>query len=112
MPPIALNFVTGKPRNAAIQELEVLCQSAEVFILDFHMFSNSSLAVQFEADASGLLSLTRSLEEHSFKIMESSRALLGSTAKLSPDDKVDGTIQISFMSEDGDLKIEVPMVPG
>lgn len=112
VPHVALNFLTGKPRNAAIQELEALCQSAEVFILDFHMFSNSSLSVQFESDASGVLSLARSLEGHSIKLMESSRALLGSVAKLPAGDKVRGTIQISFMSEDGDLRIEVPMVPG
>ena len=109
---IALNYLTGKPRNIAIQELENLCQTNVVNILDFHMFSNSSLSIQFEADAAGISALAQALERNSFQIVDSSVVHLEKMAKDLPESKVSGTIQVSFMNEDGDLKIEVTMVPG
>jgi hypothetical protein len=111
-PHITLNFLTNQPRNAAIRELERLCQANGVFILDFHMFSNVSLALNIEANAAAIPHLGRALAESSFQIDGAGQAQVESLAHLPSGSMARGTLQVTFAKEDGELRITTPMVPG
>ena len=109
---IALNFVTGESRNAAIQLFETLCHNSGVFIVDFHVFSNVSLSVQFEAEVASLINFTAALTQSSFHITADSQASLALLPASHPQSRAVGTLQVTFASEDGNLRIAVPNVPG
>jgi hypothetical protein len=109
---IALNFVTSESRNAAIQQFETLCHDSGVFIVDFHMFSNVSLSVQFEAAVPALLNFTAALTQSSFHITGDSQVSLALLPASDSQSRAIGTMQVTFACEDGNLRIAVPNVPG
>ncbi len=105
-------MATRLPRDFAIQELQRICREQNVAIIDFHMFSNLSLAINFEAKLSEVLSSIASFRECAFKLDSESENQFEAIKNQAPGDERVGTFQISFAGQDGSLKIPVPMVPG
>lgn len=89
------------------------------FVVDFHMFSNLSICLNFEIDAAKICSLRAALAETQLQLTEQSRQLLAELceeAKQRAGDgrasEVAGSIQITFVHDEPDLRIEVPPIPG
>lgn len=89
------------------------------YILDFHMFSNVAICINFEVSAGNVSRLYSSLiatelclskESHDVLASYSNQSdLLGERAKAAD---VMGTLNITFIHNEPDLRIEVPPIPG
>jgi hypothetical protein len=87
------------------------------FIIDFHMFSNASLCVNFELPLGSVRKFRLLLSEVGMQLSDESEAMLKSyeTEAVNAgaeEDEIVGTLQISFFHNEPDLRIEVPPIPG
>ena len=88
-------------------------------ILDFHLFSNRSICLNFRLTVGKIDKLHDLLREAGLKLREESERLLmnccrgleqlDEKAKAS---EVTGTLEITFIHDEPDLRIEVPPIPG
>ena len=82
------------------------------WILDAKLFSNVSINLSFEIPASRIGSLRDALESIELHLSTSS---LESIARRHADQQsgdIAGSLQITFIHNDPDLRIEVPAIPG
>jgi hypothetical protein len=89
------------------------------YVLDFHMFSNAAICINFEVPAGNVERLYASLKGTGLRLSRESHELLadcrdelnrlGEGAKAAD---VAGTLQITFIHDEPDLRIEVPPIPG
>ena len=89
------------------------------YICDFHMFSNASICINFEVAAGKIGKLYSSLAATGLRLNRESHDLLAVCRDQSEqlDEKsraadVAGTLQITFIHGEPDLKIECPPIPG
>jgi len=87
-------------------------------ILDFHPFSNRSICFNFELAVGKLAQLHDSLQQSGLKLTDETERLLANCRKglEQLDEKaraseVTGTLEITFIHDEPDLRIEVPPVP-
>ncbi|MFN2453112.1 MAG: hypothetical protein ABR577_02720 [Pyrinomonadaceae bacterium] len=87
------------------------------YITDFHMFSNIAICINFEVSVGNIEKLYSSLRQQAFLNQESHDLLaaccvqlaeLGERAKATD---VVGTLEITFIHDEPDLRIEVPPIP-
>lgn len=86
-------------------------------ILDVHFFSNISLCLNFELPQRRIRQLQSSLEEINLKLSAETLDSLASYQTPENDDggalsSVPGTLQITFIHNEPDLRLEVPAIPG
>lgn len=103
---LRINATTRADRHQTIRLVEEAIGSSGGWLLDFYMFSNISICFNIEiktGDIDRLLAALRNIE-------------LNLTAEPpdieDPDSILDGTIQITFIHNEPDLRIDVPAVPG
>lgn len=89
------------------------------FVLDFHMFSNASICINFEVPAAKVGKLHSSLKGTGLRLSQESQDLLASCGDGSHEPgaraasaDIAGTLQITFIHDEPDLRIEVPPIPG
>ena len=89
------------------------------WILDFKQFSNVSICINFEVPAKNIGKLRRALEAIDLRLTSESNEALASLIR--PDDQpfaaseqrdVSGTLQITFIHNEPDLRRHVPAIPG
>ena len=115
---LTLNGFTRVPRHQMIPLVrEALLQSG-ADILDSHFFSNISLCLNFELSAERIEQLQTALADINLQLStESLERLANFHTPPKPDHAetsipVPGTLQITFIHNEPDLRIEVPAVPG
>ena len=88
-------------------------------ILDFHLFSNRSICFNFELAVGKIVQLHDSLQQSGLKLTDETERLLANCRKgleqLDAKEKaseVTGTLEITFVHDEPDLRIEVPPIPG
>ncbi len=90
--------------------------SSGASILDFHMFSNAILALNFEISPPRLTALRAALDQTTLRLDAGSRAALeqavsdASTDEAS--DPLQASLSINVINDEPPLRIEVPAVPG
>jgi hypothetical protein len=94
--------VTARVRDAFIE--------AHAWITDVHFFSGLSTTLGFEVDATRLPALERALEAAGLTLDEESRAAVRAIGADAGE--VQGTLCVTFVHGDPDLRHEVPSVPG
>ena len=89
------------------------------FVVDFHMFSNRSICLNFEISAGKICDLQTALKRTEMQLTEESRELLTDycqrAEQLSVEagaSEVAGTLEITFIHDEPDLRIAVPPIPG
>lgn len=89
------------------------------FVVDFHMFSNRSICLNFEVAAGKVRSLKKALEETGLRLTEEIGERLAEAVErveqLSAEERaseVTGTLEITFIHDEPDLRIAVPPIPG
>jgi hypothetical protein len=94
----------SKDRIVAISEIEKIV-SAHGFITDFKLFSDVAISIQIESEELNIDKLYTSLSDY---------ISLNAFEKLNSDssDECLVSLNITFTKGTGDLKIEVPAVPG
>jgi hypothetical protein len=116
---LRLNAVTRRDRHEMISRVTEAVLKGGGFVVDFHMFSNRSICLNFEVAAGKLGRLNVALEETGLGLTEESRARLAEwgerAEQLSAEEgasEVTGTLEITFIHDEPDLRIAVPPIPG
>lgn len=109
---LRLNAVTRSDRNAAMEGARDSIMKNGGWITDIRLFSNASECISFEIPSSGIHGLHESLRTASLVLLAESEATLARTMKLEASREFKASLQIRFIHDEPDLKIEVPAVPG
>jgi hypothetical protein len=111
---IQLNGVTTIARHDMISRVKNAFLKGGGYILDFHMFSNISICINFEVPLGNIGALYSSRRETSLRLNQESHDLLAGCCAQLPGEKssVAGTLQITFIHNEPDLRIECPPIPG
>ena len=115
---LRFNAHTRLDRHLTISRAKEALQSCGS-ILDLHIFSNLSICLRFELPVGKIDRLHDSLHETGLKLSEESERLFASCRRgleqLDEEAKaseVTGTLEITFIHDEPDLRIEVPPIPG
>lgn len=116
---LRLNAITRRDRHEMIARATDAVLKGGGFVVDFHMFSNRSVCLNIEVAAGKLGRLKEALEETGLGLTDESRARLAQGSaraeQLSAEEaasEVAGTLEITFIHDEPDLRIEVPPIPG
>lgn len=115
---LRLNAITRLDRHLMITRARAAI-SEHGSILDFHLFSNRSICLNFELAVGKIGKLHDALCDSGLKLTEATRELLENCRKglEQLDEKaraseITGTLEITFIHDEPDLRIEVPPIPG
>lgn len=119
---LRLAAIAGGARSAATDRVNDAFSEAGVWITDVHFFSGLQTVFCFEASPARLPSLQGALQRAGISLDEASLAAVAAAspdesglalAAASPEaDEVPGTLAVTFVQGDPDLRHEVPSVPG
>lgn len=91
---------------------EAINQSG-AWITDFHLYSNMLICINFEVSIANLGKLAASLQETGLHLsQESLEQLMPTKESILEQKDLVGTLQITFIHNEPDLRREVPAVPG
>lgn len=89
------------------------------YVVDFHMFSNAAISIDFEVTAGNIGRLHSSLKATGLRLSRESDELLSGCGDVleglggaAGARDVAGALQITFIHDEPDLRIEVPPIPG
>lgn len=113
---LRLNASTHEDRDQMLSRARSAISDSGGWILDVKMFSNISVFFSFEIPLTRIDRLSRSLADSGLRLNAASIASLASLSR-SPEDgtlaqDVSGSLQITFVHNEPDLRIEVPPIPG
>ena len=116
---LRLSGVTRAERHEMISRVREAILEGGGYILDFHTFSNAAICINFEVPAGSIEKLYSSLKRTGLRLSQESDDLLakcrdelntlGGRSKTAD---VVGTLQVTFVHNEPDLRIEVPPIPG
>jgi hypothetical protein len=115
---LQLNGITKIERFEMLDRLKKAISASNGWITDFHQFSNFSVCLNFEIELKHVPELRSSLLETTLNLDEKSLLLLDEFSNQSSEinqtanKEILGTLQISFIHNEPDLRIEVPPIPG
>jgi hypothetical protein len=114
---LRVNGFTRADRNQTIAALRDAIAEGGGWITDFKYFSNLSICINFEISPRHVGRLRRSLEATAVRLTEESVRALAALADAPPsrdeeDAEIIGTLQVTFIHNEPDLRIEVPPIPG
>jgi hypothetical protein len=105
---VELHAVTLGERRAATVALREAFVRSSGFILDVHLFSNVSLNVEFEIPKVHVRALILRLDAARIKLDAESRTRLFGVGTT----PVSGTLEVTFLNPEPELRREIPKVPG
>jgi hypothetical protein len=116
---LRINGITRRDRHEMISRAKEAILRGGGFVVDFHMFSNLSICLNFEISTGKICDLFIALKSTELQLTEESHALLADYCRraeqLSAEQRaseVAGTLEITFIHNEPDLRIAVPPVPG
>jgi hypothetical protein len=116
---LQLKGVTRVGRHEMISRVRDAILQGGGYILDFHMFSNAAICINFEVALSDVGKFYTSLAATGLRLDHESHDLLagcsrrlGGLGEAAKAADVMGTLNITFIHDEPDLRIEVPPIPG
>lgn len=116
---LRVNAATRADRHRTIPALRDAVSDSGGWITDFHLFSNTSICINFEIPLRHAARLRDALGRLDLRLTAESENELKSFGLLAEraggprgDEEVTGTLQVTFVHDDPDLRIEVPPIPG
>lgn len=114
---LRLNGVTKIDRHDMISRVKEAISKGGGYIFDFHLFSNASICINFEVSAGNIEKLYSSLTATGLHLNQESHDLLADCCNRLEElgeksTDVAGTLQITFIHNEPDLRIECPPIPG
>ncbi|HET6512038.1 MAG TPA: hypothetical protein VFH43_07600 [Candidatus Kapabacteria bacterium] len=102
---LRINATTDRERYGITKEIQDALTRNGGYVLDSHLYSNISTVLNIEIPGTAIDELLNELEALGMRIKcERPRG--------ESDQDVRGTLQITFVHNDPDIRHEVPMVPG
>ena len=116
---LRINAVTRADRHQTIALLRDAVSASGGWITDFHLFSNTSICINFEIPLRHAPRLRDSLKRLELRLTAESEDELKALSlraeqavERAADEEITGTLQVTFVHNDPDLRIEVPPIPG
>jgi hypothetical protein len=116
---LQLNSMTNVNRHEMISLVKDALSKGGGYIIDFHMFSNAAICINFEISSgnigdfyASLISTGLHLEKESCDLLADCSRQLKEDVEKAMASGVTGTLNITFIHNDPDLKIKVPPIPG
>lgn len=108
---VRLAGVARGDRHAATARISEAMSEASATIVDVHLFSGVLTVLGFELPPESARGLENALVGAGLELDEASRRALTEVA-TSREERVEGTLAITFPDGDPDLRRDVPAVPG
>ena len=109
---LTINVSTRAERNAITAQVKEALLASGGWVVDFHHFSNLSLCINFEIEPQHIGRLYEALTALDVRIADAGREQLASLRERPGAGDVRGTLQITFIHDEPDLRREVPPIPG
>ena len=116
---LRLNGITRRERHEMIARVKEAILQGGGFIVDFHMFSNLSICLNFEISAGKICDFSAALKSTELRLTGESNELLADYCQQAEQlsleagaSEIAGTLEITFIHNEPDLRIEVPPIPG
>ena len=109
---LTINLATRAERNAITGQAKDAILTSGGWVVDFHRFSNLSLCINFEIEAQHIARLQEALAALDARMAEASREQFAALQEERGSHEVIGTLQITFIHNEPDLRREVPPIPG
>jgi len=113
---LQLNATSRGPRHQIIELAKDAITASGGWIIDFRLFSNLSICINFELPFDQVGRLRDALAEIDMRLSDAGfqtlEALAGITNQDGQPAELMGSLQITFIHDDPDLRIPVPMIPG
>ena len=116
---LSIRGSTRSERQEAVSRVKEAIQLSGGWILDFKFFSNASIFISFEIPLTGVEKLFSLLVAGEIHLDRASEELLAGfdQAREQPSDRsfpaeLAGTLQLTFIHNEPDLRIDVPAIPG
>lgn len=107
-----INAVTRVNRDEMIARVRTAMTASGAWVIDVKLFSNISVCFNFEMPASQTERLRDALAATDLHLTKESHASIANLLQCGSTGDVRGSLQITFIHNDPDLKIEVPRIPG
>ena len=112
---LRINAVTRAGRHQTIPFLRDAVSASGGWFTDFRLFSNTSICINFEIPLRHAPRLRASLKLLDLRLTAESEDDLQAfslRAEHAADEEIPGTLQVTFVHNEPDLRIEVPPIPG
>ena len=109
---LRINGTTRAEREEIIARARAAITDNGGWILDAKLFSNVSINLSFEIPASRIESLRDALELIELHLSPSSLESIAQHRSDDPSGDIAGSLQITFIHDEPDLRIQVPAIPG
>lgn len=110
---LRLNATTKAERHSVIESVKDAIASSGGWILDFKQFSNLSAFISFELPQKNLVAFQDEASKIGLRLNESSLLAISKLAgQPTAPAELQTTLQITFIHDEPDLRIPVPMIPG
>ena len=111
-PVLRINGTTRADREEVIARARNAITDSGGWILDAKLFSNVSINLSFEIPASRIGSLRDALESIELHLSTSSLESIAQHGSDEQSDDIAGSLHITFINDEPDLRIQVPAIPG
>ncbi len=111
---LRINAVTREDRNEMISRVKEAMTGSGAWIVDVKQFSNVSVCFNFEIPGHKASRLRAALVDVGLRLAPENDDSVSSIRDQAESDHADlaGTLQITFIHNEPDLRIEVPAIPG
>ncbi len=112
MHPMKLEGFTVHPRHGVVFEVTEAVSACGGAILDHQQFSNHLLRLSIEIQRERLDELLAGVEKAGVSLSRTSIDEAATLSREAPEARIAGTLAIRFVSDEPDLRIKAPAVPG
>ncbi len=111
---LRINAVTRADREEVISRVREAMTASGAWVLDVKQFSNVSVCFNFEIPSRNTERLREALVSGELRLTQESNDSFSSVRDRPASDGADvaGTLQITFIHNEPDLRIKVPSIPG
>jgi len=107
-----LAAITRRHRLAATDTAKEAISASGGWIDDFHMYSNKMICIRCQIPAAGMERLCTRLEADGIRLDEDSLRRSATLTAEGGGKEVSTALQLTFITDEPDLRREVPAVPG
>ena len=109
---LRINASTRADRNLITSLAKEAILQSRGWILDFKLFSNISICINFEIATTHIEELYAALKLLDLRLSKGSHEALESFTGRREEGDITGTLQMTFIHDEPDLRREVPAIPG